>query len=661
LQTNQNTEYTNTQIYQDMKLINFFALFLFTITLNAQNGTDPVLFSVDGVPVHVSEFKYIYTKTNGDDADFSEESVNEYMDLYTKFKLKVKRAKDMQLDTIPALIQELAGYRRQLADSYLIDREVTDKLVQEAYDRTQQDVDISHILIKLDDKSTPTDTLKAYKKAMEAKGKLEAGEKFGTIARAYSEDKSVGKNEGRIGFVTALFPNGMYNLETTAFSATEGKIVGPIRTKLGYHLAKVHSRRPARGEAEVAHILIRGEKDFVKSKIKADSIYQLLQVGKDFEAIARTHSDDKGTATKGGYIGFFGINRYEKSFENAAFGLEAEQYSQPIQTSVGWHIIKLINKKKNRLEAQIKKDVRFELAKEAMVQRIKKEGKFTEFNATLKSFGDSLNQEFLTYKWKAPKEASEKILFSFGTEMKVSEGDFAAYAQKSSRKRLRMGRGTRVKDAVNSLYDDFISEKALEYEERQLEKKYPEFKSLMREYEEGILLFEATKMLVWDKASQDTTGLKEFFTTVDGKYQWKKRAEVTQYSLKEKGKEAHNKVREFSKNHSPQEVMAKFNTEEIPVLSYKEKVYEVGRNDVLDEMKWGIGELSASEISKRDKSLNWLKIEEIKEPGKKTLKEARGYVVADYQDQLEAEWIKKLRKDYKIKVNQDVLKGMMKK
>lgn len=655
-------------MYQNMRWINFFAFFLFALSLNAQDKNDPILFSVDDVPVHVSEFEYIYSKTNGDKADFSEASLNEYLDLYTKFKLKVKRAKDMKLDTIPALMQELAGYRRQLADSYLIDREVTDKLVKEAYDRSQQDVDISHILIKLDDKATPTDTLKAYKKAMEAKGKLEAGEKFGTIARAYSEDKSVAKNEGRIGFVTALFPNGMYNLETAAYEMPTGKVVGPIRTKLGYHLAKIHSRRPARGEAEVAHILVRADGDFIKSKIKADSIYQLLEVGKDFEAVARTHSDDKGTATKGGYIGFFGINRYEKSFENTAFGLEVGQYSRPIQTSVGWHIIKLINKKvnepfdqvKNRLEAKIKKDVRFELAKEAMVNRIKKEGKFTEFNATLKTFTDSLDQEFLTYKWKAPKERSDKILFSFGTDMKVTEGDFAEYAQKSSRKRLRMGRGTRLKDAVNALYQDFIAEKAFEYEERQLEKKYPEFKSLMREYEEGILLFEATKMLVWDKASQDTTGLKEFFKTVDGKYQWKKRAEVTQYSLKEKAKELHNQVREFSKTHSPQEVMAKFNTEEIPVLSYKEKTYEVGRNEVLDKMKWEVGALSASEISKRDKSLNWLKIEEIKEPGKKTLKEARGYVVADYQDKLEAEWIKQLRKDYKVKVNKDVLQGMMK-
>ena len=651
------------------RILIFFAFLLFSFNGYAQKGgNDPVLFSVDGQPVHVSEFNYIYSKTNGEKADFSEASLNEYLDLYTKFKLKVKRAKDMKLDTIPALKQELAGYRRQLADSYLIDREVTDKLVQEAYDRTQQDVDISHILIKLEEKPSSADTLKAYTKAMEALGKLEAGEKFATVARTYSEDKSVGKNEGRIGFVTALFPNGMYNLETTAFTAPVGKVVGPIRSKLGYHIAKIHNRRPARGEAEVAHILIRSDNDPIKARIKADSVYQLLEVGKDFEAIARTHSTDKASAVKGGYIGFFGINRYEKSFEDAAFGLEIGQYTRPIQTSVGWHIIKLINKKvnepfdqvKNRLEAKIKKDVRFELAKEAMVARIKTEGKFTEFNATLKAFTDSLDQEFLTYKWKAPKEKSNKLLFSFGKEMTVSEGDFAEYAQKSSRQRLRMGRGTRLREAVDILYNDFVSEKAFEYEERQLERKYPEFKALMREYEEGILLFEATKMLVWDKASQDTVGLKEFFKTVDGKYQWKNRAEVTQYSLKESAKQLQHQVREFSQTHSPQEVMAKFNTEEIPVLTYKEKVYEEGRNEVLGRMEWKVGNLSASEVSKRDKSINWLKIEAIKPPGKKTLKESRGYAVADYQDTLEAKWIEELRKAYKVKVHKDVLKGMMK-
>ena len=647
----------------------FFAILLFSFQLSAQkSGDDPVLFTVDGKPVHVSEFKYIYSKTNGDKADFSEASLQEYLDLYTKFKLKVRRAKDMQLDTIPALQQELAGYRRQLADSYLIDREVTDKLVKEAFDRSQQDVDISHVLIKLGEKATPTDTLKAYNKALEVKAKLDAGDPFARVARAYSDDKSVSKNEGRIGYVTALFPNGMYNLETTAYTAPTGKSVGPIRTKLGYHMAYIHNRRPARGEAEVAHILVRANGDLIKSKMKADSFYQLLQAGQEFEALARQFSDDKATASKGGYIGFFGINRYEQSFENAAFGLEAGKYSKPIQTSVGWHILKLINKKvnepydavKSRLEAAIKKDVRFEIAKAAMVDRIKREGKFTEFNATLKAFKDSLDQEFLTYKWKAPKVKSDKILFTFGKEVKVTEGDFAEYAQKSSRDRLRMGRGTKLNDAVNVLYNKFVAEKAFEYEERQLEKKYPEFKALMREYEEGILLFEATKMLVWDKASQDTVGLKEFFKTVDGKYQWKKRAEVTQYSLKESAKQLQHQVREYSQTHSPQEVMAKFNTEEIPVLTYKDKVYEEGRNEVLGRMEWKVGSLSASEVSKRNKSINWLKIEAIKEPGKKSLKEARGYVVADYQDSLEAKWIDELRKKYKVKVNKDVLMGMVK-
>jgi peptidyl-prolyl cis-trans isomerase SurA len=637
--------------------------------LSAQkSGDDPILFTVDGKPVHVSEFNYIYSKTNGNKADFSKASLDEYLDLYTKFKLKVKRAKDMQLDTIPALKQELAGYRRQLADSYLIDREVTDRLVKEAFDRSQQDVDISHILITLGEKVTPADTLKAYRKALEAKAKLDAGDPFARVARAYSDDKSVAKNEGRIGYVTALFPNGMYNLETTAYTAPTKKSVGPVRTKLGYHMAYIHNRRPARGEAEVAHILIRANGNLIKSRMKADSLYKLLEAGQDFEALARQFSDDKATATKGGYIGFFGINRYEQSFENATFELDAGKYSKPIQTSVGWHILKLINKKvaepfdavKSRLEAAIKKDVRFEIAKEAMVNRIKTDGKFMEFNATLKGFKDSLDQEFLTYKWKASKQKSNKILFTFGKEMTVTEADFAEYAQKSSRDRLRMGRGTKLTDAVNILYNKFVSTKAFEYEERQLEKKYPEFKALMREYEEGILLFEATKMLVWDKASQDTVGLKKFFKTVDGKYQWKKRAEVTQYSLKESSKELQHKIRQYSETHSSQEVMAKFNTEEVPVLTYKEKVYEEGRNEVLGRMDWNVGSLSASEVSKRDKSINWLKIEAIKEPGKKTLKEARGYVVADYQDSLEAEWIEELRKEYKIKVNEDVLKGMMK-
>ncbi len=651
----------------------FVALIYAQLTFSQQN--DPVLFSVEGTPVHRSEFEYIYTKTNGPDADFSKESLDEYLDLYINFKLKVRKAKEMKLDTIVALQQELNGYRRQLADSYLIDREVTEKLVEEAFLRKQEDIDLSHILVKLAPNATPADTLAALEKIMEAKKMLDSGRHFEEVAKTYSEDKSVGKNSGHIGWVTAIFPNGFYALETAAYSIAPGEVSGPIKTSSGYHLIKVNGRRPARGEVEVAHILVRSDKnpDTIKARKKIDEAYQKLEDGVDFGEVAKEYSGDKMTASKGGYLGYFGINRYEKAFEDAAFGLAKDgDYSKPVQTSIGWHIIKRIGKKDNQslhqlkssLQNKIKSDARFKLAKESMIERIKKESNFTENSTTLDNLIASLQADtsntFLTYKWKAPADPSTDPLFSFGDKLKVTLGDFENYLQRSSRIRQQMSRQG-IEAVVNRLYKDYIGENALKYEEKQLEKKYPEFKSLMREYEEGVLLFEVTKMEVWDKASQDTVGLQAFYDNNKSKYQWKERAVVSEYSLNASAKEQINRIREYCKDKAPEEVLANFNGKDPKrILNYKSKRYEKGRNDVLDRMTWEPGQLSPVKINKRSKAHEFFKIEELVPPGQKTLKEARGYVVADYQDYLEAHWLQSLKDEYKVSIANKVFNKMVK-
>ena len=641
---------------------------LIPFNLSAQKS-DPVLFTVDKTPVHRSEFEYIYTKTNGKSADFSETSLQEYLDLYVKFKLKVKKAKDLQLDTIPQLKKELDGYRRQLADSYLIDKEVTEKLIKEAYDRSKQDVDISHILISI---KSEEDKEAAYQRAMDVKKRLENGEDFTTVAKEVSNDKSVARNGGNIGFVTVLFPNGFYPLESAAYTLPIGKLSDPILTSAGYHILKVNNRREARAQIEAAHILIR-KKDGVKPatiKSEIDSIYKELQGGADFAEMARKHSEDKTTAPKGGNVGIFGINRYEKGFENAAFALKADNdYSEPVETSVGWHIIKRISKKdiqpynieKSRLETKVKKDDRFEAAKVAMIEKIKKENNFRENSEVLDKYINSLTDTFLTFKWKAPVEKSEDVIFSLGKQNEVTLGQFTDYLGNASRKRLRMGRNADINEAARSLYSDFVNEQCLAHEEKQLEKKYPDFKALMREYQEGILLFEATKMLVWDKASQDSTGLEKFFQTIQGKYRWTDRAVTTTYRISADNKDKLPELRAFAAEHSAEEVLAKFNTEDQKIiLSADTKTFEKGRNPDLNSMDWTVGALSQSEENKRTRTFKFLKIEDVLPPAEKSLKEARGYIVADYQDQLEKEWVESLRKEYKVKIDQKVFNDMVK-
>jgi peptidyl-prolyl cis-trans isomerase SurA len=648
-----------------------FFLFSFGLLINAQvKEKDAVLFTVDGTPVSVAEFDYIYSKTNRDKADYSRKSLEEYLDLYVKFKLKVQKARDLQLDTIPSLQKELDGYRRQLADAYLIDRTVTDKLVREVYERVKQDVDISHILFSLAPDASPDDTLAAYNRAVAAKRRIQGGTSFADMAKETSADPSAKQNGGHIGFVTALFPKGLYQLETAAYEVPLNEVSGPVRTQAGYHLLLVHQRRPARGEMEAAHILIRTrEGNEAEAKAKIDSLSDLLNKGVDFNQLATDNSEDRQTASAGGNIGFFGINRYEPSFEDAAFALKEDgDISEVVQSKVGYHLIKRISRKgiqpfeveKGRLEAKVSEDPRFEMAKEAMLEKIKRENHFKEFPKVLEQFSQMQNDTFLTFRWKAPAKPSRELLFSMN-DFAVSLGDFADWLARSSRQRLRMGTEIGVDEAVHSLYKDFVKEKLLEFEEAHLEERYPEFKALMREYREGILLFEATKMLVWDKAGQDTLGLREFYETVKGKYRFGDRVRTSIYEIHRKHESMINDIRAFAETHSAEEVLAKYNSADNEVVKVKELTFEKNRNvpPPMAQAKWEVGAMSANEMT-RTNTVKFYKFEELLPPAIRSLEEARGYVVADYQDFLEKKWVEQLQEEYKVKINEKVFDSLIK-
>lgn len=657
-----------------LRIAFFGLLFLSQLALlHGQTSDDPILFSVENDQIPVSEFVYIYTKTNGLKADFARPTLAEYLDLYKKFKMKVRRAREMQLDTIPSLKNELAGYRKQLASNYLIDKEVTNQLIQEAYDRIQEDVRISHILVKLDANASPEDTVIARKKILAAQQTLSSGKSFPEVCKLFSEDESTVNSGGDLGYFTALFPSGFYALESAAYSTPVGKVSQIIRTKLGYHLVRVTDRRPARGELEVAHILVRKIKgdNSADARTKIDSIYYLLKKGGDFDALAKELSEDKLSAAKGGNIGFFGINRYESAFEEAAFGLFADgDYTKPFETSSGYHIVKRISKRgidaedlaKRRLEPLVKRDERFELAKTSMIEKIKSEIGVEEQNDVLIRYTQMQNDSFFTFLWRpqAGKLASRTIL-KLGKTKDIPVSAFEDYLLKNAGKRVNQKRTNDLVSSIRSLYDEFIQDECIKFEESQLEDKYPDFKALMREYEEGILLFEATKRIVWDRAGQDSIGLEAFFREeAKDKYQWGERARVTYYSLKSGDTKLLEEVRDYADGQPSDKVLNKFNKKDEVILSTREFLYEHGKNPAVDEMVWAIGTLSYNEEDKRNKGWNFMKIEEILPPAPKTLDEARGYVIADYQDKLEKDWIKELKERYSVKVNQQVFESLIK-
>jgi peptidyl-prolyl cis-trans isomerase SurA len=647
-----------------MKKTLFTLIAILSLAAQSFGQPDPTLFSVNGKPVTVSEFNYIYAKTNGAKADFSKASVMEYLDLYTKFKMKVARAKEMQLDTIPSLQEELLGYRRQLADSYLTDREVTDKLIREAYDRMQKDVKISHILVAIN----PKDTAAAWTKIQSIYKELQAGASFESLV-AKSEDKNTNQNGGVIGYLTAMLPDGFYALENAMYNVPVGKTSGVIRTPMGYHIVKVNDVRNARGEIEAAHILIRKKKagvDQLDAKNRIDSIYTVLKTQNNFDDLAVKISEDENSASKAGYLGVFGIGRYEPIFEDAAFSIEADGgISKPVESSIGWHIIKRRERKaiqafdalKTRLKAQIQREQRYELARTAMVERIKRESGMTESIAVRDRYIAGLDSSFLTYAWRQPTVSNNEKLLSFGKDKVNSLTDFSDFLAENSNRRINYASqyNNNTKEVAMQLYREFLNDKALAYEETQLDKKYPDFRNLMREYEEGILLFEAIKQNVWDKASQDSVGLDKFYAENKSRYQWEERASIVSYSVNDTLKPMMEKIKTFAAKNDAQKVLKKFNTPKSEYIRFQEETLERSKAKGL-ETAWKAGSIVAGKDA-----TSFSKVDKILPKMGKTLKEARGYVVADYQEFLEKQWMEDLTKRFKVETDQAVLNSLIKK
>jgi peptidyl-prolyl cis-trans isomerase SurA len=649
----------------------YILIFLILSELCIGQGKDPVLFTVAGQPVHVSEFDYIYNKNNGKKADYSKKSLSDYLNLYTKFKLKVKAARDMQVDTIPALIKELEGYRQQLTTNYLNDKEVTDRLAREVYERQKKDILLSHILFSLSPNANGEDTTQAYNQAANAIRMLKTGMKWDDLSKM-SNDLNSAQKGGRLGWFTAMFPDGFYNLENAAYSTKPGEVYPtPLRTRLGYHVLKVEAERPAFRRMEAAHILIKkaaiGNQD-QRAKLRADSIYKKITEGQSFEELARIVSEDKTTAAQGGNIGYFGINQFEPSFEETAFKLAKDgDVSKPVESSIGWHIIKRLRKDdeipyeraKRKIQVDIQRDQRFNIAQSTFIQKIKSEAGYKENTEVLKSFSAKMDTNFFTYKWRAPENLKDETLFKLGKN-EYSTLEFAEYVKTNTRQRLQGSDSKDILGTLKNMLDEFSSQKCLQLEESKLEEKYADFKALMREYREGILLFEATKNVVWDRASEDTTGLKMFYEKNKDRYKWDDRAVIHIIQIDTTDKKLAEEIYKFSKKNPVDKLIEKYDPEK-HFINYQKNVVEKKSTEGYKGLTFSKGSLTDLNLDPGLTSYSYKKIEDILPSNYKSIDEARGYIIADYQDYLEMALVEELRSKYPVKINDDVFANLVKK
>ncbi len=490
---------------------------------NNTNKSNLIIFN-NGEKVSLNEFESVY-KIHKKEPDAV--SVSDYLELFLHFKMKVMEAKDLGMNNIVEFKDDFAKYRRQLAQTYLTDAEANEKLLLEAYERLQTDIRVSHILVEIKHDATPNDTLKAYDRITRIRNKIVNGEDFNLVAIENSDDPSVKENFGDLGYFTGLQME--YPFESCAYNTEVGFISNPVRTKFGYHLIKVVNKRQANGQVKVAHIMFKtpinmSVKDSLALYSKVKEIHLNIKSGNAiFENMAMQYSEDKSSANKGGELPWFGTGRLAPEFEKVAFGLKKKgDLTDIIKTRYGFHIIKLIDKKdiasfdemKIELKARIAKDTRSELVRQSFINKLKNEYSFNENLYTLYEFYNIIDASILEGNWKAPNTKELiKPMFNFAG-LTYSQKDFVNYII-NHQKTIQKGS---VNELINKLYKSFVEESIINYEESNLEIKYPEFNSLMKEYRDGILLYQITDMKIWSKSVNDEKGLKEYFNNNKEKY-----------------------------------------------------------------------------------------------------------------------------------------------
>ncbi|WP_299333933.1 peptidylprolyl isomerase [uncultured Psychroserpens sp.] len=642
-----------------MKLLVTTVFLCFTVFLQAQVKDNDVLFTVDDEPVMASEFIRVYNKNLDLVKDETQKDVDAYLDLFVNYQLKVKEARRLELDKDPKYLREFNNYKRQLTKNYMSDSKVTDALVKEAYERTTNDVKASHILVRLDE--TQADTLEVYNQLLELRERV-INEGYEAVQKDVHNGKTIfAEDLGYFGGFKMVYP-----FETAAFSTPVGEVSMPFRTRFGYHIVKVFEKRKSLGEVTVAHIMVSNkQKDStLNPETRINQIYKKIQQGEKFESLAKQFSDDKSSSKKGGLLSpFTGGQLSSRAFEDMAFSLEnGGDISKPFKTDYGWHIIKLIRKKgiqpfeevKAELQNRVKRDSRSKLINSALVKKLAAKYNVKEHEEGLAYFQSILNDSYFKQAWKAPEDFNnDGVLIGIG-DTTVTYKDFLAHLMKNQRNYYN--RRPDLKAVLNKEYKALYEAQVLKYHEDNLEFENEDFAFVLKEYRDGLLLFDLMEKEVWNAASKDSVGLQEFFDKNRSNYVWKDRADAV--IISSASKQDIEKVKsELENGSSVENIMTAMNTGgELNVLPTAD-VFEDGNSTLPNNFKFKEG---VSEIYNHNDAFHVVKVNAILPAGNKTLEEARGKVVSDYQNYIETNWVKDLNNRFKVKINPSVLKRVKK-
>jgi len=641
-----------------MKLRYLFTLFLTCYMLNVkgQSVNRDVLFTVDNEPVYASEFLRVYNKNLDLVQDESQKDVDEYLKLFTNYKLKLKEARSLELHEKSSYKRELSSYKKQLAKNYITDSKVTDELVKEAYERMSYELNANHILIKVDENASPQDSLAAYSKITKLRDRA-LKEGFEKVRAEVHNGQTVYGE--KLGYFAGF--KMVYKFESVAYNTNVGDVSKPFRTRFGYHIVNVLDKRESRGERTVAHIMVVENKSdslAEKPEVRIQDIYKKLSQGEAFESLAKQFSDDKNSAPKGGMLkAFSGGQIRAKEFEDIAFALEnVDDVSEPFKTDFGWHIVKLHNKKsvpnfeamKPELVEKVKRDSRSKLIDEALTNKLKTKYNISAKHPNLDYFVSILNDDYFKRTWKLPEDfKGNQPLVKIG-DKQFTHNDFGVFLTNSQRNETKK---ELIESLVSKKYESFLNDSLVKYQEDNLEFENEDYAHIVAEYRDGLLLFDLMETTIWNTAKTDSTAIEQFYESNKANYVKPKRVDaVVASSAKQKILKKVSKL--LGKNMELDQIRSLVNS--------NDKVDVIFTSDIMDaehqvlpkgfDFKKGI-----SEIYNHNDAFVVVNVKDVLPQEQKTLEEAKGAVISDYQNYKEKNWLKDLREKYDIEVNQDIL------
>ncbi|MCM1521039.1 MAG: peptidyl-prolyl cis-trans isomerase [Muribaculaceae bacterium] len=615
---------------------------------------DPTVMTINGRDISRSEFEYLYNKNNLQQE--KPQSIDEYLDMFVVYKLKVADAEAAGIDTTASFVKELDGYCADISTPFLTDTIVREKLISDAWNRMQTLRKVSHIML-------PVGTTQAERDANRLKldsirNAIIAGADFAEMAKKYSYDRSAVQNGGSMGYFTAgRFP---YPFEKASYDTPVGQVSDVIDdAPYGWHIIQVVDEKPNPGLVHARHILkITQEKspeEIAAQKAAIDSIYTLLKNGADFAALATAESEDPGSAANGGDLGTFGVGVMVPDFENAAFATPAGSFSEPFLSPFGYHIVMVEEHKplgtlqdnRSKILSSIMRDNRKEMPRQARIAELQAKWGFSMDN-------EGLGKVRLAMADKTDAEAFNAVdpstVVGITPDGTIKASQVLAEIPESTRERDRDPFATFERQAKAQL-----ELATVRYGRKEFAKEDAAYRNLVNEYRDGILLFEISNRKVWDRANKDTKAIEDYFNANRAKYATWDRPRFKGYVVlattdsiasAAKGYLATHKVERDSLVKTLHDV---FGTD----VKVERVVTAKGDNKIVDEIAF-----QGEKADPVGKWAAWFPYDYriIEQPVEAS--DAKAAVSADLQQALEEEWVKSLRKKYKVKLNKKELKRL---